>query len=124
MSPPRIAVTASGTAVTNVFGVGPVVAAYLIGHSGDIRRFPTAAHYARYNGTAPIQASSGPIKRHRLNPRGNRQLIYAEPPGIPGRFMPPRAPTAQNNVPGSVTYRSLAALGRNQSCLASAPPGA
>jgi transposase len=73
----RAAVAASGTTVTGVFGVGPVVAAYLIGHSGDIRRFPSAGHYARYNGTAPIEASSGPTRRHRLNPRGNRQLNHA-----------------------------------------------
>jgi transposase len=73
----RAAVTASGTTVTDLFGVGPVVAAYLIGHTGDIARFPTAGHYARYNGTAPIEASSGATKRHRLNPRGNRQLNHA-----------------------------------------------
>ena len=60
-----------------VFGVGPVMAAYLIGYSGDVRRFPSAGHYARYNGTAPIEASSGPRDRHRLNPRGNRQLNHA-----------------------------------------------
>ena len=30
-----------------------------------------------YNGTAPIEASSGERRRHRLNPRGNRQLNYA-----------------------------------------------
>jgi transposase len=72
-----IAVTASSTTVTEVFGVGPVLAAYLIGHSGDVRRFPTAGHFARYNGTAPIEASSGPRVRHRLNPRGNRQLNHA-----------------------------------------------
>src|SRR5262249_1727322 len=70
------AVGASSTTVTNVFGVGPVMAAYLIGYSGDIRRSPTAGHYARYNGTAPIEASSGPRVRHRLNPRGNRQLNH------------------------------------------------
>ena len=40
-------------------------------------RFPSAGHYARYNATAPIEASSGPIVRHRLNPRGNRQLNHA-----------------------------------------------
>ena len=50
---------------------------YLIGYSGNVRRFPTAGHYARYNGTAPIEASSGPRVRHRLNPRGNRQLNHA-----------------------------------------------
>ena len=54
------AVTASATTVTDVLGVGPIVAAYLIGYSGDVRRFPTAGHYARYNATAPIEASSGP----------------------------------------------------------------
>jgi len=31
----------------------------------------------RYNGTAPIEASSGPRVRRRLNPRGNRQLNHA-----------------------------------------------
>src|SRR3954447_3814893 len=39
------AVDASSTTVTEVFGVGPVLAAYLIGY-GDVRRFPTAGHYA------------------------------------------------------------------------------
>ena len=63
--------------MTDVFGVGPIVAAYLIGYSGDIRRFPSAGHYARYNATAPIEASSGPKVRHRLNPNGNRQLNHA-----------------------------------------------
>jgi transposase len=71
------AVIASGTTVTDVFGVGPIVAAYLVGHSGDVRRFPSAGHYASYNATAPIEASSGPRVRHRLNPNGNRQLNHA-----------------------------------------------
>jgi transposase len=71
------AVQESGSSVTDVYGVGPIVAALLIGHSGDIRRFPTAGHYASYNGSAPIEASSGPRIRHRLNPRGNRQLNHA-----------------------------------------------
>jgi len=53
------------------------VAALLIGHTGDITRFPTKGHYASYNGTAPIEASSGKVVRHRLNPRGNRQLNHA-----------------------------------------------
>src|SRR3954464_6178399 len=73
----QTAVAASSTTVTDVLGVGPVMAAYLIGYSGDVRRFPTAGHYIRYNGTAPIEASSGPRVRHRLNPRGNRQLNHA-----------------------------------------------
>ncbi len=70
-------VQASSTTVTETFGIGPTMAAYLLGYTGDIRRFPSAAHYARYNGTAPIEASSGARVRHRLNPRGNRQLNHA-----------------------------------------------
>jgi transposase len=71
------AVKVSGSTVTDVHGVGPIVACYLIGYSGDIGRFPTPGHYARYNATAPIEASSGPRVRHRLNPNGNRQLNHA-----------------------------------------------
>ena len=37
-------------------------------------RFATKARYAMANGTAPIEASSGRVKRHRLNRGGNRQL--------------------------------------------------
>lgn len=71
------AVTTADSRVCEVYGVGPIVAAYLLGHSGDVRRFPTKGHYARYNGSAPLQASSGPLKRHRVNPGGNRQLNHA-----------------------------------------------
>jgi len=70
-------IVASATTVTNVYGIGPLMAAIIIGRVGDIRRFPTAGHFARHNGTAPIEASSGPKKRHRLNPRGDRQLNHA-----------------------------------------------
>ena len=72
-----IAVEASGTGLTDIYGVGPVVAGLIIGYTGDITRFPTRHHYAAYNGTAPIEASSGGRKRHRLNPRGNRMLNHA-----------------------------------------------
>jgi transposase len=63
--------------VTELYGVGPVVAAFLIGHSGDMARFANRDHYASYNATAPIEASSGPRVRHRLNPQGNRRLNHA-----------------------------------------------
>jgi transposase len=71
------AVAGATTTVTDIHGVGPIVAAYLIGYTGDIGRFPTKGHYARYNATAPLNASSGPNPRHRLNDRGNRQLNHA-----------------------------------------------
>jgi transposase len=71
------AVGASGTSVTDVYGVGPIVAAIVIGYTGDIRRFPTAGHYAAYNGTAPIEMSSAGRTVHRLSRRGNRTLNHA-----------------------------------------------
>jgi transposase len=73
----RVAVAATGTSLTDIRGIGPVNAAIIIGHSGDVSRFASAAHFASYNATAPIEASSGENRRHRLNQRGNRQLNYA-----------------------------------------------
>jgi transposase len=37
----RVAVRASGTSLTDLFGVGPILACALIGYSGDVRRFAT-----------------------------------------------------------------------------------
>ena len=71
------AVAASGTTVTDVYGVGPIVAAFLIGYTGDPSRFVSAGHYASYNGTAPVEYSSGGKKKHRLSLRGNRKLNHA-----------------------------------------------
>jgi transposase len=71
------AVTASGTSLLELHGVRPIVAGFILGHVGDPARFPTPARFASYNGTAPIEASSGPRSRHRLNPRGNRKLNHA-----------------------------------------------
>jgi transposase len=72
-----VAVQASGTSLTDIVGVGPIGAATIIGYTKDVTRFPTRGHYATYNATAPIEASSGCHKRHRLNPRGNRILNHA-----------------------------------------------
>jgi transposase len=71
------AVRASGTTVTEVFGVGPVIAATVIGDVTDITRFPGRGHFAAYNGTAPVEVSSGNRKIYRLSLRGNRRLNHA-----------------------------------------------
>jgi transposase len=73
----RTAVAASGSSVTDLFGVGPIIAAMLIGYTGDIARFRDRDHYAAYNGTAPIEFSSGGRTVHRLSKRGNRNLNHA-----------------------------------------------
>jgi transposase len=72
----RVAVAASGTSLCDIRGIGPIGAAMILGSVGDVARFPTAGHFASYNATAPIEASSGNKKRHRLNPRGNRKLNH------------------------------------------------
>ncbi|MDP8931327.1 MAG: IS110 family transposase [Actinomycetota bacterium] len=71
------AVISSGTTLTDLYGVGPITAALILGQVGDPARFRTRHQFASYNGTAPIEASSGPRVRHRLNPRGNRTLNHA-----------------------------------------------
>jgi transposase len=71
------AVRASGTTTTEIFGVGPVIAAIVIGCVVDASRFASRDHFASYNGTAPIEVSSGNRKIHRLSRRGNRRLNHA-----------------------------------------------
>jgi len=71
------AVAASGTTLTELYGVGPVVACMVIGYTKDVRRFATADRFASYTGTAPIEVSSGERKVFRLSRRGNRQLNHA-----------------------------------------------
>jgi transposase len=68
------ALDTAGSTLTDVHGLGPVLAAKILAHSGDITRFPSRHHYASYCGTAPIEASSGDQRRHRLSRAGNRQL--------------------------------------------------
>jgi transposase len=71
------AVTASGTSLTEVFGVGPVIAATVIGDVITVARFSSRDHFAAYNGTAPVEVSSGQRKIYRLSLRGNRRLNHA-----------------------------------------------
>ena len=71
------AVKASGTTLTSVFGIGPVNAGTIIGDIADVYRFPSRDHFASYNGTAPVEVSSGNRKIHRLSLRGNRRINHA-----------------------------------------------
>ena len=71
------AVQATGTSLTGLFGVGPVVAAAVIGDVRDVSRFGGRDPFAAYNGTAPIEVSSGQHKVYRLSRRGNRRLNHA-----------------------------------------------
>lgn len=65
---------ATGSSLDELKGIGPSGAARLLGDIGDISGLRSAAHFASWNGTAPIEASSGDQKRHRLSRAGNRRI--------------------------------------------------
>jgi transposase len=73
----RQAVHQSATTLIELFGVGPILAAKLLGEVGDVRRFATKHRFAAHTGTAPIEASSGEVVRHQLSRAGNRKLNHA-----------------------------------------------
>jgi transposase len=70
-------VAASRTQLTDIVGIGPILAARILGEVGEVARFPDADHFAAANGTAPIPVASGRTDRHRLNRGGNRRLNRA-----------------------------------------------
>jgi transposase len=67
-------VEATGSTLLELNGIGPSGAARPLGDIGDVARFPTRGHFASWNGTAPIDASSGEQNRHRLSRVGNRRI--------------------------------------------------
>ncbi len=71
------AVAASGTTITDIRGVGSIIAGAVLGYVRDIHRFADRDHFACYNGAAPIEVSCGNRKVYRLSRRGNRQLNHA-----------------------------------------------
>lgn len=67
-------VEASDSTLMNTPGIGPVMAARLVGRVGRASRFATAAAFASYTGTAPVEIASADRARHRLSRSGDRQL--------------------------------------------------
>ena len=67
-------VEASGSLLMDTPGIGPVMAARLIGRTGRAHRFPTSASFANYAGAAPVEIASADKARHRLSRSGDRQL--------------------------------------------------
>ena len=70
----RELIAATGSTLLELHGIGPSGAARLLGDVGDITRFADKARFASWNGTAPIDASSGDQNRHRLSRAGNRRI--------------------------------------------------
>ena len=67
-------VTARGSTLLDLHGIGPSGAARLLADAGDIHRFADRDRFASWNGTAPLDASSGNQERHRLSRAGNRRI--------------------------------------------------
>jgi transposase len=99
-------VEASGTSLIEIFGMGPILAAKIIGTVGSVARFPTKAHFASYSGTAPVEASSGEVVRHRLSLAGNRHLNNA--------LHMVAVCQARSDVRGGVYYRKKMAEGKSR----------
>ncbi len=70
-------VRALETPLLQVRGVGPVVAARLLGELGCVPRVRSAAALAALAGIAPLAVASGGRHGHRVNPGGNRKLNRA-----------------------------------------------
>jgi transposase len=73
----RTALAASRTGLADLYGIGPILAAKILGRVGDVARFASAAHFASYCGVAPVEVSSGETVRHRLSRAGDRRLNHA-----------------------------------------------
>lgn len=67
----------SGSTLTTIPGIAAVTAARILAHTRGASRFATAAAFANYAGTAPIEIASADRQRHRLSRRGDRQLNAA-----------------------------------------------
>jgi transposase len=97
-------------------GVGVITAARLIAEIAHIDRFRTDAQLAIYAGAAPLDASSGKQRRHRLNRTGNRQLNSALHviALTQARIHPPaREYLARRRSEGKTTTEAIRALKRH-----------
>ncbi len=109
-------VAASGTTTITIFGIGPVVAATVVGITGDIDRFATRDRFGAFNGIAPIEVSSGGRKVWRLSRRGNRTLNHtihmAAVTQVRWRHSPGRAYYDRKIAEGKTPKEAMRALKR------------
>jgi transposase len=73
----RAMVKRTPTGLPDVYGIGPVITATVIGEVGDVARFRDRHHFASYNGTAPDDKGSAGRPVHCVNLKGNRRLNHA-----------------------------------------------
>jgi transposase len=90
-------VTARGSTLLDLHGIGPSGAARLLADLGDIHRFADRDKFASWNGTAPLDAARRPSVHRRdrphkpgglalKHPRFGRCGSFARPPWRRSRF--------------------------------------
>ncbi|WP_370107669.1 transposase [Nocardioides sp.] len=72
----KAAVTARGSHLMDIYGIGPAGAARVLADVGDVARFADRNRFASWTGTASLDASSGEQARHRLSRAGNRRMNH------------------------------------------------
>jgi hypothetical protein len=89
------------------------VAARVLADVGDVARFADRNRFASWTGTAPIEASSGQMVRHRLSRAGNRKANHV--------IHIAAACQIRLDTPGRAYYRRKLAAGKSRSrrCAAS-----
>lgn len=100
----RATVLQRGSRLMDLYGMGPAGAARVLVDVGDVARFPTKARFASWNGTAPLDASSGQQIRHRLSRAGNRRINHVL------HIM--AIVQIRHDTPGRAYYRRLLARGK------------
>lgn len=95
------AVAESGNSITDLCGIGTLNAGKILARVGSIHRFRSAGAFASYTGTAPIEASSGDVVRHRLSRAGDRQVTASCAPWPSPRLLEntrPRVPPTETHL--------------------------
>jgi transposase len=108
-----IATLVAGHPVLGLPGVGALTAARLVAEAGDVERFRSPAAFAMLAGVAPIPASSGEVRRMRLNRGGNRRLnraIYTIALSQAWHHEPARAYIARKRASGKSWAEALRCL--------------
>ena len=102
----KVMVLASGSTLMDLPGVGSVVAARTLADVGHVARFADRNRFASWTGTAPIEASSGEIVRHRLSRAGNRRMNHM--------IHIAAATQIRLDTPGRAYYRRKLAAGKTR----------
>ena len=66
-----------GENLTTIPGIATILAAKIVAHTDNLNRFPTIEKFLQYAGIAPLEKSSGKLKRAVQNHKGNRLLNTA-----------------------------------------------